>query len=853
MVNDLKITDYLPLVQRPSRYIGGEINSVRKDLSSVRLKFGLSFPDAYEVGMSHLGLQILYQILNSREDIACERVFAPFSDMEALLLEKDMPLSTLESGIALNELDIMGFSLQYELTYTNVLNMLSLGKIPLYANQRGIAHPIVIGGGPCAFNPEPVADFFDCFLLGDGEEAILEICDAVIDGKRRHLDRKKILENLCSIEGVYVPSFFKISYNDDSTVKKIEPLIAGLERVKKRNINDLNKLPLPVRPVVPFAETVHDRLSVEIARGCVRGCRFCQAGMLKRPIREREPGNIMELVREALKTTGYEEVSLLSLSSGDYSRIEGVLSCLTAELEDRKIALSLPSLRVGTLSPAMASEIKKVRKTGFTFAPEAGTERLRAIINKGMDEKALLCEAEDVFKLGWRKIKLYFMFGLPGEKDEDIVEIPRLSKAVRDTGRRITGKNPEVNASVAAFIPKPFTPFQWEPQLSLEESARRLSIIKKEAKRLGLSLRWHDTRMSFIEGVFSRGDRLLSGVIHRAFKKGARFDGWGDLFRGELWNEAFKEEGIDPSFYTERRRAPQEILPWDHLDCGVTKEYLLKEYENSIKMSETPDCRAKKCTDCGVCDFRAVKNVISKENAPEENRTGRRPSFSGEKGGWVRLCFSKTDNLKYLSHLEMIKAVSRALRRAGIPLRYSGGFHPLPRIVFSEALPLGIESIDEYMDIEVMDETYAEKPDGLISVLNASLPCGLRILRAESIPLQLPSLSAMIKAQKYLVFLKNGPLGLDIEPQKIEDMVRDFLQMDSISVEIKREGKTRIVDIRPLLSELALAGGSTLAFTLCKREGGGCRPGTVISRLFGLSPEKASLIPILKVKTVLKS
>ena len=616
MINK-EVEKILLKVQKPGRYVGGEMNSVIKDKNKVNIRFAFCFPDVYEVGMSHLGMKILYSLFNQKEDIWCERVFAPWTDMEALMREKHIPLYALESGDPLTEFDFIGFTLQYELSFTNILNMLQLGGIPVKSCDRRELKNIVCAGGPCACNPEPIADFIDLFFIGEGEEVDLEVMELYRECRKNGDSKHDFLIKAAQIKGVYVPSLYNVEYNEDFTVKSVTPTFNAPEKVEKRLMMDMDKSYYPENFVVPMIEIIHDRAMEEIFRGCIRGCRFCQAGFLYRPVREKSVDVINRQCHMLCNNTGYDEVSLSSLSSSDYTRIGELLTELNDWAKTEKVSISLPSLRVDGFSDEIISKIKTVRKSGLTFAPEAGTQRMRDVINKNVLEDELMETCSKAFNGGWNKVKLYFMIGLPTETSEDIAGIAELGQKVVNTfykcENRPKGKGVSVTLSTSSFVPKPFTPFQWEPQDTEESLKEKQRTIKESIKTKKITYNYHDSSTSFLEAVFARGDRRLCRVMELALERGFHFDGWGDCFDLDKWLELFRECGISPEFYANRRRSFDEVLPWEHIDYGITKEFLINECKKAYSNQTTFNCR-EKCSNCGAAKWKGGVCIEKRKN-----------------------------------------------------------------------------------------------------------------------------------------------------------------------------------------------------------------------------------------------
>ena len=838
----------LPFVTKPGRYLGHEYNAIVKDWNQTLVRCALIFPDLYEIGMSHQGLQILYHILNGQDKVLAERSYCPDRDMEKLLLERNSPLTSLESDHALADFDILGITLPYELCYSNIVTILSLAGIPLWAKDRDESFPLILGGGSCSMNPEPVADFFDAILLGDGEEALLEITTLVGRIKGDNVSKAELLSQLAAIKGLYIPSFYQPHYSDQGTLSEIRALKDDASHVRRRIVADLSRIDHLKQPLVPNGKIVHDRLGVEIARGCTRGCRFCQAGIIYRPVRERSPEQIMNIASSGLADSGFDELALLSLSTGDYSCIEPLLKQLMDTFASDYISVSMPSMRVGTLTQSVMDQIKRVRKTGFTLAPEAGSERLRRVINKGITEEDLLTTCRDAFALGWKVMKFYFMIGLPTETEEDIDAIAALAMKAKKEGDRYGRGRRQINVGVGTFVPKPHTPFQWERQISIEESRERIRRIKGAMPRSGINLKYHDPEQSFLEGVFSRGDRRLAKLLESAWKGGARLDGWSEHFDLDIWRAAGVECGLSLDTFL-RQREPDEILPWQHLHSGIETAFLQEELAKAHEEAYTPDCRYHGCQQCGLCDFKEIKPIVQGKKAEEcgekkadqpttspANQTVNESSTAGEEGHFkYNVIYSRTGDICFLGHLELLQLVFRALRRAGITTHFSQGFNPSPKISFGLALPVGTESLAEYFIMDLPAPLKSAEDSAVL--LNSQLPPGLTV---QSVALH----SGKVPQNLQSSYTVTCPRPLSVEEISRID---EFLGREEFPLCRIRKGKKSVFDIRPLVATIVLETATSLSLELLYTSSlPGVKPIEILTHVLKMDIETAATSKVLK-------
>jgi len=753
------IKSFITKVQKPGRYTGGEPGSVYKNKEDVSLRVAFCFPDTYEIGMSNLGMRILTGVLNEMDGVWCERVFAPWTDMEAQMREHGVPLFAHESGDNVRDFDIAAFTLQYELCYTTALNMLDLAGIPLRSCDRGEEYPVILAGGPCSYNPEPMADFVDIFSIGEGEEALPELCALYIDMKENGTYNKKdFLRRAASIEGFYVPSLYDISYNEDGTLSAIEPKFEDVPKtVRKRIVKDVDRAYVPTNPVLPVIETVHDRITLEVFRGCIRGCRFCQAGFVTRPVREKTPETLASQARIIADNSGYDEISMCCLSISDYSKVNTFTDKLLEWTDDERINLSLPSLRADSFTKELMQKISTVRSSTLTFAPEAGSQRLRDVINKNVTEADILRAAGVAFGAGKNQVKLYFMNGLPYENDEDIVGIARLAKSVIEEYYKTPGSNkkrqPQATLSVACFIPKPFTPFQWERQNTAEELEAKQKLLLSSLTDRKIKCNYHDAKVSRLEAVFARGNRRLGAALEEAVKRGMTFDAWEEIFDYDKWMDVFEAVGVDPAFFANREMADDEILPWDMIDCGVSKEFLVRERHKAREAATTPSCK-EKCSGCGanclvdpkLCrwcpgheeseveylgqDIKPADIKAATDDGKRDARgAGAAKNPSKKPVRTVKFRFRETGALVYVSHLDINRAVMRGLVKSKLPLYYTEGFNPIPKLTFASPLSVGCGGENELARFKIVEEV----PDSVIMErLKASMPDGIEVLEVYS-------------------------------------------------------------------------------------------------------------------------
>ncbi len=836
--------DVFARVAKPSRYLGCELNTVHKDVAEVDVRIALAFPDLYDLGLSNLGLLILYSILNKQPNVWAERAYMPAVDLEAQLLARDLPLFSLESKSPLRDFQAIGFTLQYELSYSNILRMLMLSGIPLRTSQRDTDMPLILGGGPGAFHPEPLADFFDAFVIGDGEDVVVELVQALRDGK--NLDRDAQLRRLAAVPGVYVPALYALKRTSKG---ELVPDTGG-RVILKRSVASLDSTPFPTDYIVPFTGQVHDRVAIEVLRGCTQGCRFCQAGMLYRPVRERSLETLATMTQDAIAKTGYEEISLSSLSTCDYSQVRALVDQQAGLGLPENVAISLPSLRLDSFSVDLADMVASMRKTGLTFAPEAASPRLRAVIDKWIPDEELIEVTGQVFARGWEVVKLYFMVGLPTEQDEDVLAITHLAKHVLQNGRR-ANKKARVHLGVSTFVPKPFTPFQWDQQMSIEETIDKHHLLRDNMRQFGLKFGRHDAQMSYLEGVFARGDRQVGDLLEAAHELGCKFDGWGEHFDFRLWQTAAERSGVDMDAYL-RKRDLQEELPWDHIDCMVDKQYFVDEYWRSRLALLAEDCRQVKCHQCGVIEddrdgcltmLRTSREGLKKEANWQRTSSSAPPQTQARQK--IRFQFAIQGPLRFLSHLETMRAFTRALRRARLPVQHSQGFHPQPMLNFATALPVGVDSTGEYADVVLFDTI---EPAQFQDRLHTVLPEHMRILHAWTVPLKTPALMSEPLAAQYRVEMPAHLLPAGNAP--LAARVHALLARDDIPVQRWHKKGPRQVNIRPgiVSLEIVLEAEAMVTVEMLVREEADvkAKPPEVMQALFELDDAQLLALRIYK-------
>lgn len=834
--------EVIPFISKPGRYVGNELNQIKKDWRQLEVTFALIFPDLYELGMSYQGFQILYHILNREADICAERVFSPEEDMETRLREKKIPLFSLENKMPLQAFDVLGFTFQYELHVTNILNVLDLGQIPLLSTERDDDTPLVIAGGPCAFNPEPIADFFDAIVLGDGEELVLELAAIIRQSKKLNWTRREKLRQLAKIPGVYVPRFYQVTYKPDETIESIQPVEARIPaQIDARIIPELEQSNYPTRPIVPFIQTTHDRISIEIMRGCTRGCRFCNAGMIYRPVRERSVDELVDYAKTVLENTGYEELSLVSLSSSDYTRLQELIQKLSHFTTENQVNLSFPSLRPETFTSEVARMAKNIKKSGLTLAPEAGTERLRRVINKNNSNDDLLCAVDVAFLNGWQLIKLYFMLGQPTETDADLKGISDLLAAVLRLAKQYGRK--KINISLSPFVPKPHTPFQWEQQDSITELKRKIKFLLNHLNSRHLNVSWRDPEVAQIEGVIARGDRRVGAAILAAWRSGARFDGWTQKFSYQTWVEAFETAGIDPQFYF-RAREMNEILPWQHLSKGVTVKFLLREREKAYHGTETDDCRLTTCNACGLMQQPVCREILAGDAAkptlpvaPQETPWGRAPKRkqpATANPGLMRIKYARGEGLRFFSHLDMIRLFERVFRRGKVPILFSQGFNPHPKIGFGPPLPLGMLSDAEYLDLHY---EYLPEHELLERFENGLAQLDLKILESHVLYSKVKSLVAVVNRIDYEV---QFPDSYDLT--QFNEVIEKLNLLESFVIKRSKKGALREFDVRQFLGEIRIDPANGKLYVVTRLDNGRTvRTDEVLSQGLNMSPEEIAL------------